>query len=72
MRQPTVIITSHLIVREKGVLCTRCFITEPVHCGQGTPMGTFIIALEALAYRHQNCSPGQVGDKESKAKDGGL
>jgi hypothetical protein len=45
----------HLIVREKGVLCTRCLVTEPVHQGHGTPMGTLIAAFDLLAARHQKC-----------------
>ena len=47
---------SHLIARKEDVLCTNCFKTEPVHCGNGTPMGTLIMAYETLARRHQRCN----------------
>lgn len=46
--------TSHILVRKDGVLCTRCYITEPVHAGGGTPMSSYLIALEQLAARHQH------------------
>jgi hypothetical protein len=46
---------THLIVRKDGVLCTRCFVTEPVHCGDGTPMDTLIMAFKNLAMRHKSC-----------------
>lgn len=48
---------SHLVARHEHVLCTRCFETEPVHCGSGTPMDTLIMAYENLAARHQDCAP---------------
>lgn len=56
---------THLLVRKEGVLCTNCFVTEPVHCGSGTPMDTMLIAFDMLARRHQRCA---VLPKESLRK----
>lgn len=48
---------THLIVRKEHILCTKCYETEPVHCGDGTPMDTLILAYELMAKRHQTCTP---------------
>lgn len=53
--------TTHLIVRKDGVLCTECAAVLPVHPGEsGTPLGTFLIALEMVARRH----PAKPHEKE--------
>lgn len=44
-----------LLVRQDHVLCTRCYKTEPVHQGNGTPMGSLLIGYAAMALRHQKC-----------------
>ena len=54
---------NHLIVRKDGFLCTRCFQTEPIHVGDGTPMGTIIHAYEIMAKRHSKCIALKAGEK---------
>ena len=48
---------SHLIVRTDHILCTQCFVIEPIHQGHGTPMDSLICAYELMAARHQDCRP---------------
>jgi hypothetical protein len=44
---------THLIVRKDGVLCTSCATVLPIHPGEsGTPLGTFLVALEMAARKH--------------------
>lgn len=45
----------HIIVRKEHVICARCGKIEPVYPGDGTPMPSFIAALEHLARRHRVC-----------------
>lgn len=50
----------HLVVRKEDVLCTRCMSSIPVHAGDGTPLGSMILAFRHLVRRHPptgNCSP---------------
>lgn len=44
--------SAHLVVRKKGVLCTRCGKTDPVHPGDGTPMPAFLTGLHGCLARH--------------------
>lgn len=46
---------SNLIVRKDHVLCTRCHRVIPVHPGGGTPLRTFVMALENLDVQHRTC-----------------
>ena len=62
MRTRTLKMT-HLIVRRDSVLCTNCFQTEPVTCGDGTPMDTLIIAYQLMAKRHEDCVPLKAGER---------
>jgi len=43
---------SPLIVRKDHVACTVCGCIEPIHPGDGTPIDTFILALEIAKMRH--------------------
>lgn len=54
---------NHLIVRAHGVLCTKCFVTEPVHQGDGTPMSTLMKAYLMLEKRHRACRPAKAEEK---------
>ena len=42
----------HITIRKCDVLCTICGEIEPVNPGHGTPMPTFIVALEGVLRRH--------------------
>ena len=56
---------THLIVRPDHIICTNCFKTEPVHCGNGTPMDTLWLAHEMVAERHQKCVPLKAGQRRA-------
>ena len=56
---------THLIVRPDHILCTRCFKTEPITCGNGTPMDTLWLAHEMMAERHQGCVPLKAGERRT-------
>lgn len=58
---------THIILRPDHALCTKCFKTEPVTVGHGTPMDTFIAALDLISGRHQNCRP-QMGLKKCELR----
>lgn len=45
-------VSSALIVRKDHLFCTKCFAIEPVHPGDGTPISTFLMALQDAARRH--------------------
>ena len=56
------IAVTHLIVRRDGVLCTVCADVLPVHPGEsGTPLGTFVYALEKLARDHPPTPHQKIG-----------
>lgn len=46
---------AHLIVRKDHVLCTRCYEVVPVHAGNGTPMGSLLLAYKSLERKHSKC-----------------
>lgn len=48
------VIESALLVRKDHIFCTRCFAIEPIHPGDGTPISTYIIALQEASRRHPN------------------
>jgi hypothetical protein len=53
--------TTHLIVRKDHVACLTCATVLPIHPGEsGTPLGTFLVALEMALERH----PATPHDKE--------
>lgn len=57
-----------ILARKDYVLCTRCFIAEPIHAGDGTPLETLIVAYQAVQYRHASCekarAPRRAGGKK--------
>ena len=52
--------TTHLIVHADRVVCLSCASVLPVHPGDGTPLGNFLLALEMLLEKH----PATPHDKE--------
>ena len=46
----------HIIVRKEHTLCARCGTLAPIHPGDGTPMPSFITALELFARKHRVCA----------------
>lgn len=46
---------SALIVRHEHLFCTLCYCVEPINPGvSGTPINTYILALQMAAARHPN------------------
>jgi uncharacterized protein YuzE len=44
--------SNHLLVRKDTVLCTVCHSIAPIHPGDGTPLPTYLMALDAFLHDH--------------------
>jgi len=43
---------THLIVRRDHILCTICKTAIPIHPGDGTPLGSYLMALKGAILGH--------------------